>query len=202
MSTQSSAPDPAARNDFVAFVRAHQSALFGFAVALTGDRSVAEELTADVVGDAYANWARISRAQFPLAYVRRMVLNKFLRNTRRRTVVQVPRDPDLVTTVADREPAGDSAQRVAEHDALAQRLASLPKQQQAALALRYYLDLSDDAIADELGCKPASVRGYISRGLATLRIDDGEPGSGPGSPAATVLSAVPGLAAGPPADPV
>lgn len=197
MSTQSSVPDPADRNDFVAFVRAHQSALFGFAVALTGDRSAAEELTADVVGDAYANWPRVSTAEFPLAYVRRMLLNKFLRNTRRRTVVQAPRDPELVSTVAERDPAGDSAQRIAEHDELAQQLASLPKQQQAALALRYYLDLSDDAIAAELGCKPASVRGYISRGLAALRIELGDGGSGPDTPA--LLS--PTLLAVPPPDP-
>jgi DNA-directed RNA polymerase specialized sigma24 family protein len=35
--------------------------------------------------------------------------------------------------------------------------------------LRYYEDLNDDEIGAVLGCKVPSVRGHISRGLATLR---------------------------------
>ena len=44
-------------------------------------------------------------------------------------------------------------------------------QQRVVLVLRYYEDLSDDEIADVLGCRQSTVRGYVSRALATLRID-------------------------------
>jgi len=37
--------------------------------------------------------------------------------------------------------------------------------------LRYFEDLSDAAIADQLGCAETTVRGYIWRGLRTLRVD-------------------------------
>ena len=37
--------------------------------------------------------------------------------------------------------------------------------------MRYYLDLSDAEIADQLGCSAATVRSHAARALATLRVD-------------------------------
>ena len=54
-------------------------------------------------------------------------------------------------------------------DALWACLATLPRRQRAAVVLRYYEDLTDAEIADTLGCRPASVRAYISKALAALR---------------------------------
>jgi DNA-directed RNA polymerase specialized sigma24 family protein len=39
------------------------------------------------------------------------------------------------------------------------------------LVLRYYEGLTDAEIADVLGCRPGTVRGYASRALATLRVE-------------------------------
>jgi DNA-directed RNA polymerase specialized sigma24 family protein len=39
------------------------------------------------------------------------------------------------------------------------------------LVLRYYQGLSDAEIADVLGCRPGTVRGYASRALAALRVE-------------------------------
>lgn len=46
--------------------------------------------------------------------------------------------------------------------------------------LRYFLDMPDSQIAEELNCRPGTVRGYVSRALATLRIelDRAEPPAG------------------------
>ncbi len=49
-------------------------------------------------------------------------------------------------------------------------LRELPRQQRAALVLRYLLDLPDNQIADHLNCSPATVRSHVSQALATLRI--------------------------------
>jgi RNA polymerase sigma factor (sigma-70 family) len=57
-----------------------------------------------------------------------------------------------------------------ERDALIDQLAHLPRQQRAALVLRYYEGLSDAEIADVLGCAQSTVRSNASRALATLRI--------------------------------
>ena len=37
------------------------------------------------------------------------------------------------------------------------------------MLLRHYLDLSEQQTAQALGVRPGSVKGYASRGLATLR---------------------------------
>jgi RNA polymerase sigma factor (sigma-70 family) len=79
---------------------------------------------------------------------------------RRVTLRAVPQEPP---------PAPDHAERTAERDQVWAMLAGLPRRQRAALVLRYYEGLADQEIADVLGCAVGTVRGYISRALATLR---------------------------------
>ena len=55
------------------------------------------------------------------------------------------------------------------HDELGDALHALPWRQQAALVLRYHLDLTETDIAEALGCRPSTVRSIIKRGLDTLR---------------------------------
>lgn len=39
------------------------------------------------------------------------------------------------------------------------------------LVLRYYEQLEDEAIADLIGCSPATVRSHASRALKSLRLE-------------------------------
>jgi RNA polymerase sigma factor (sigma-70 family) len=64
----------------------------------------------------------------------------------------------------------DHAQGVVEADELWNRLAALGRKQRAVLVLRYYEQMEDAAIADLLGCAPATVRSHASRALKTLRL--------------------------------
>jgi RNA polymerase sigma factor (sigma-70 family) len=48
-------------------------------------------------------------------------------------------------------------------------LVKLPKRQREVVALRYFLDLSEQEIASALGCSTGSVKQHASRGLAALR---------------------------------
>jgi RNA polymerase sigma factor (sigma-70 family) len=48
-------------------------------------------------------------------------------------------------------------------------LGRLPYRQRAALVLRFYEDRPDSEIADFLGCRPATVRSLVHRGLSALR---------------------------------
>jgi len=48
-------------------------------------------------------------------------------------------------------------------------LATLPRRQRAVLVLRYYEDMSEDQIAQTLGCAPGTVKSQASKALAKLR---------------------------------
>ena len=64
---------------------------------------------------------------------------------------------------------GDSGAQTEDELALRQAVATLPKRQREVLALRYFLDMSEQEIAAALGCSPGSVKQHASRGLAALR---------------------------------
>lgn len=153
--------------DFEAFARRELGWLSRYAVLLTGDPELARDLIQDVMLKALARWDRVSAADHPRLYVRTMVTREFLSWRRRWTVRHVrlaaSGDATPVATVADH------ASAVAERNHAWVLLAGLPRQQRAVLVLRYYQGLSDDQIATVLGCSSGTVRGYASRGLATLR---------------------------------
>jgi RNA polymerase sigma factor (sigma-70 family) len=63
----------------------------------------------------------------------------------------------------------DLGERVTTSRTVWQLLGTLPAKQRAALVLRYFDDLPEAEVADALGCRPASVRSLVSRGIATMR---------------------------------
>lgn len=163
---------------FEDFAAARLPALLRYAVMLTGDRELAQDVVQEVMIRAHGRWWRIRRTDRPDLYVRRMVTNEFLSTRRRRTLRTVPLDG---LTAGPVHP--DHADRTTDSDELWQRLAELPRQQRAVLVLRYYEGLPDTEIAEVLGCGHGTVRGYASRALATLRLELVEPsvviGGGP-----------------------
>ncbi|MGH3579474.1 MAG: RNA polymerase sigma factor, partial [Mycobacterium sp.] len=71
---------------------------------------------------------------------------------------------------------GEPGSRAEDELALRQALVKLPKRQREVVALRYFMDLSEQEIAAALGCSTGSVKQHASRGLAALRreLRDGE----------------------------
>ena len=137
--------------------------LLRYAVLLTGDPEQARDLVQDALVRAFVKWRRVRAADDPYAYVRTIVTNEFLSRRRRKTLRTVPLRFDARDgPAAPAPPARD--------DDLWERLAALPRQQRAVLVLRYYEGLPDAEIADVLGCRPGTVRGYAARALATLRV--------------------------------
>jgi RNA polymerase sigma-70 factor (sigma-E family) len=152
---------------FEEFAASRVSALLRFAVVLTGDRALAEDVVQEVLIRVHAKWRRISGLDAPEPYVRRMVVNEYL-SWRRRWARLVPQ-----AEPPDRRTVPDIAHQYAERDALLSELGKLPPRQRAVLVLRYYEGLSDAEIADALGCAPGTVRGYASRALTSLRVELG-----------------------------
>lgn len=113
---------------------------------------------------AFRRWRRISRMEFPDAYVRRVVTTSFLDLRRRRAGNEQP-----LSVIPDSPGVGDPAAAVADRDQLSRALGSLSAQQRAVIVLRHYLGLDDAAIAGELGCSESTVRSHASRALGRMR---------------------------------
>ena len=146
---------------FDRFVAEHQRALVRVAALLCGSTAQGEDLVQDVLVRLYPRWASLAD---PLPYVRRCLTNEFLSWRRRWATRHIRSVPDTVLAEHSVDPWDDGPDP--ELWAGVQRL---PRQQRAAVVLRYYEGLDDAEIAEVLSCRPATVRGHISRGLGTLR---------------------------------
>jgi RNA polymerase sigma-70 factor (sigma-E family) len=147
------------------FVGSRLPALLRYAVMLTGDPHTAADVVQETMIRVHLKWRHVRRADSPERYVRRILTNVYCdwrRGSwlRRVTLAAVPREP---------APAPDHAEHSADRDQVWTLLSGLPRRQRAALVLRFYEGLADQEIADVLGCAVGTVRGHISRALATLR---------------------------------
>ncbi|SHH08950.1 RNA polymerase sigma-70 factor, sigma-E family [Jatrophihabitans endophyticus] len=159
---------------FEAYVGERRGALRRFAVVLCGDPVLAEDLVQDVLARVFERWAQVSAADSVHAYVRRMLVNEFLTWRRRTGRTRSYADLDAYLT-----PVADPADGRADALALVAELARLPRQQRAALVLRYYEDMPYAEIAEVLGSGENAARSNVSRALANLRIElAGDPPAG------------------------
>lgn len=150
-------------SDLDALYRAHAPGALRFALMLTGDRNLSE----DLVQEAFVRVAsKLSSLRDPgafNAYLTRAVANLAKSHFRRQQVVtKHTRTIDASQLVV--EPVD-----VVTSDAILVALRALPVQQRAVLVLRYFNDLPQDEIAEVLGIALGTVKSQISRGLARLR---------------------------------
>jgi RNA polymerase sigma-70 factor (sigma-E family) len=157
--------DPAVTQDedFDLFVSAHGSRLLRTAYLLTGDSGAAEDLVQDTLLRAWRRWSRVSGADEPLAYLRRMLVNasvsrwRALRSRPGERLVAAP--PEL----SSRDPD-------ARDDELWRLVGRLPPRQRAVVVLTYYEDLSDAQVAALLGCATGTVKSQRAKALRSLRV--------------------------------
>lgn len=155
--------------EFGDYVARARRPLLRFAVVLTDDPELAQDVVHDVLLKAHQQWRRVSRADDPHAYVRRMLVNEVTSWRRKWSRIEARPDRHLDRAVPDH------ATEVERRDALLRRVAQLPMKQRAALVLRFFEDLPDAQIADALGCSESTVRVHIHRALAALRMDAANP---------------------------
>ncbi|MGX7681784.1 SigE family RNA polymerase sigma factor [Jatrophihabitans sp. DSM 45814] len=158
--------DPDGLPEFVDFVAARQRGLLRFAMVLTGDRELSEDICADVLVRVFERWERLRSTDHLNAYVQRMIVNDFISWRRRMRLARSYSQRQGPISVVE-----DHAASYASRQEMIGRLASLPRRQRAAIVLRFYAGLSDDEIATTLSCRPSTARSHISRGLERLRLD-------------------------------
>ncbi|MCU1602007.1 MAG: transcriptional regulator, LuxR family [Frankiales bacterium] len=147
--------------DFAQFAASSSLGLTRFAYLLCGDHALAEDLVQEAFVQLYRRFGDDLTVAAPVAYARRAVVNTHISRRRLRA------STERVTDQLPERPVHDTDG--AERDAMWRALRTLPDRQRAVLVLRYYSDLSDDDIADALGCRPGTVRSLAARAFAALR---------------------------------
>ena len=143
---------------------AHMPAAIRLAFVLTGSRDDAEDLAQEAFIRTAGRFADLrNRDAFP-AYLRRAVVNASKMRYRRRAVA-TRHEP----IVWPGELQATPTLGIEERDRLARALLTLPERQRAALALRFYCDLSEAETADILGCRRGTVKSLVSRGVEAMR---------------------------------
>ena len=154
-------PDPAAPT-YEEYVGSRWTALDRTAYLLTASHADAEDLVQTALVKAYLSWAKVSAADSPDAYVRRILTNAFL-SSRRPLRVTRERLVDAPPEVPTHAPDSDDRLLLWPH------VRDLPPKQRAVVVLRYYEGLSEREIADVLGCSPGTVKSNASAALTSLR---------------------------------
>ncbi|MGN6868854.1 MAG: SigE family RNA polymerase sigma factor [Solirubrobacteraceae bacterium] len=153
------------RADFDRFVADSSDTLLRTAYLIVWDLGEAEDLVQETLFEVARRWPRIRRMEHPIAYARRILVNRALsgsaRRTRRRHELIAPMPQDRA---AESAAMGD----VDGQDELMSALAALPPRQRAVLVLRYFLDLPEAEVAAALKCSLGTVKSTASRGLARL----------------------------------
>ena len=145
---------------FEELYRTHVQAVFRFAMSVTGDRSVAEDLTSEAFLALHRNLQAIDPSLLP-AWLLTVVRNRARDLWRRRAV-----EARFVESVMK------SQAEAADPPALERWLLDAPELRpvhRACLMLRYVHDMTRAEIAAKLGLSEIQVKGHLQYGLALLR---------------------------------
>ena len=149
--------------------RRHGDFVYTVAYRLTGDHHDAQDLVQEVLLRVQRGLATYRPGSIE-AWLGRITTNAFLddvRRRRRRPVVALPDDPDLVVPSS---PSVDEALAATVlPDDVTTALQALPADYRATVVLCDVVGLRYEEIADDLGVPVGTVRSRIHRGRALLR---------------------------------
>lgn len=145
---------------FDEFVRARMPELLRFGHMLTGNPDAAADLVQDALERTLNAWPRVRNRDDPEGYVRRTMVNRNVSIWRRR------RREHLVDETPD-QPHHDNPEPFDEE--LKQALADLPPRQRSVVVLRFAEDLSEQQVAELLGCSVGTVKSQTHKALQKVR---------------------------------
>jgi RNA polymerase sigma-70 factor (ECF subfamily) len=139
---------------------------YGLAWHVLGHAADAEDACQEALLAAWSAWPRLrDPARFD-AWFDRILVNtciEHLRRQARRPQATLPDEPDL----ADRDVLAGSI----ELNAISQALGHLSPEHRASVVLRFWADLSTEAIAERLGVPPGTVRSRLHYAIGALRVE-------------------------------
>lgn len=126
----------------------------------------AEDVVQAALLRCYLSWSRVKRAEYPDAYVYRVLVNTINDSRRRRWNSEFP----------TAEPGEDDASADPTDGWIIRReieraLGRLAADQRTVVVLRYFLDLSEQQMAGVLRVRSGTVKSRLSRAVAALAED-------------------------------
>jgi RNA polymerase sigma-70 factor (sigma-E family) len=146
---------------FVEYVAARRGRLYRTAYLICGDAHRADDLVQIALAKAYVAWPRLEQAGNVDAYVRRILVNAHVDETRRGWRRERPGLDDVDETTP--APAHEG------NEELWDALRRLAPGQRRIVVLRHYWGLSVEETAADLGISPGTVKSQTSAALAHLR---------------------------------
>jgi RNA polymerase sigma-70 factor (sigma-E family) len=144
--------------------RDHALGLVRFALLLTGDRAAAEDIVQDAFLGLHQRWDKVRDPGRMLGYLRIAVVNGSRSRHRRYLMARRIRLEPLAAV-----PSAEAAVLAAEDQrTLLAAIDGLPRRQREVLALKYFLDLGEQDIAEILGISRGTVASTASRALTAL----------------------------------
>jgi RNA polymerase sigma-70 factor (sigma-E family) len=142
----------------------HAVRLIRMAVLLLGDQSSAEDVVQDAFLGLYRGAGRLRDPANAVAYLRASVLNgcRSALRSRKRAWSLIPAHDPPVWSAESAAMAGEDRREVL------RAVTRLPRRQREVLVLRYYVNLTDQEIAADLGVTRGTVASTASRALAAL----------------------------------
>jgi RNA polymerase sigma factor (sigma-70 family) len=152
--------DPAGRDSFETFFRAHYASVVRALVVVSGGEAEAEDLAQEAFARVLERWEHVRAMESPVGYVYRTAFN--VNRNRLRHLARPLRHQ--VAPVPENDPASEVEMR----SELRRFLARLPVSQREALVLVEWLGLDADEAGRVLGIEATSVRGRIHRARQTI----------------------------------
>jgi RNA polymerase sigma-70 factor (sigma-E family) len=144
--------------------RAHAVTLVRVALLLVGDQPAAEDVVQDAFLQLYRGLHRLRDRDKALPYLRASVVNgaRSMLRARRRALLRKTQHQPAVWSAESAALGGEDRR------AVLGAVARLPRRAREVLALRYYLDLPDQEIAEALGVSRGTVSSTASRAMTVL----------------------------------
>lgn len=150
--------------DFTEYVVARATHLREVAYLICGDWHRAQDLTQIALAKLYVAWPKIQQIASVDAYAKRILLNEYLGQQRRRSWSERP--SDVLPQAAARAARPEQTEL---RLTLLQALELLTPTRRAVVVLRYWEDHSVETVGEMLRMSPAAVKSASLRGLADLR---------------------------------
>ena len=153
---------------FDAFFAGHHDQLVRALSLALGDAHLGRDAAAEGFTRALQRWGKVSRYENPAGWVYRVGLN-WARSRHRKTV----REISSSAVAGERRPNSEATPAADPDIRIMPALRLLSPDHRAVVVAKFYLDWSEQQIADGLDIRPGTVKSRLSRALERLADDLG-----------------------------